>query len=154
MPETHHISAGEIMSSPVVTATGNPMVRDAAKLLLEKRIGCLVVVDAEGRFRGLMSERCFMPEEVAIPYMRETSLQLLGEWVDSGSLEAAIGDFRTRSVEDVMVTDVPTAAEDTLLGDLADMMVRNQVHHVPILRDGVAVGIVSRHDLLRMFAEG
>ena len=54
-----------------------------------------------------------MPEQIAVPFMCGTLLQLLG--------------------------------------DLADIMVHNEVHHVPILRDGVAVGIVSRHDMLRAF---
>ena len=151
MTLSHHIRAGEIMSSPAITVTVDTLVRDAAKLMLDKDIGCVVAVDAENRFEDLMSERCFTPEEVAIPFMRGTSLQLLGEWVDSSSLEDAIVGFRDRRVEEAMVRHVPTAAEDTLLGDLADIMVRNEVHHVPILRDGAVVGVVSRHDMLRAF---
>ena len=147
----YHIRASEIMSSPVITVAGDTTVREAAKLMLEKNIGCVVVADAEGRLEGLMSERLFMPEQVAIPFMRGTSLQLLGQWVDSSSLEEAIAGYRARRVEEVMARDVPTASEDALLGDLADIMVRNEVHHVPILRDGIVAGIVSRHDMLRAF---
>jgi len=153
MMTPHRIRAGEIMSAPAITVSGDTSVRDAAKLMLEKNIGCVVAVDGEGRFEGLMSERRFMPEEVAIPYMRGTSLQLLGEWVDSSSLEDAIASFRTRHVEEVMVRNVPTATEDTPLGELADMMVRNEVLHVPILRNDVVVGVVSQHDMLRVFTE-
>ena len=153
MTVSHHIRAGEIMSSPAITVTADTLVRDAAKLMTDRNVGCVLVVDVEGRFEDLMSERCFMPEEVAVPFMRGTSLQSLGEWVDSSSLEDAIAGFRTRRVEEVMVRNVPTATEDTLLGDLADIMVRNEVHHVPILRDGLVVGMVSRHDMLQAFTE-
>ena len=119
--------------------------------MLEKNIGCVVVVDADGRFEGLMSERLFMPEQVPIPFMRGTLLQLLGEWVDTSSIEEAIAGYRGRQVDEVMVREVPTTTEDTLLGDLADITVRNEVHHVPVIRDRLVVGIVSRHDLMRAF---
>lgn len=151
MATHHHIQASDIMSSPVITVTGGTTVSYAARLMLEKNIGCVVVVDEDGHFQGLMSERLFMPEEAAVPFMRGTSLQLLGEWVDSGSIEEAIAGYRGKRVEEVMVRDVTTAEEDTLLGDLAEIMVRNALHHVPILRAGVVVGIVSRHDMLRAF---
>lgn len=151
MTVSHHIRASDIMTSPVITVTGDTPVREAAKLMIEKNIGCVAVVDAEGRLEGLMTERRFMPEQVAVPFMRGTLLQLLGEWVDSSSLEEAIAGFRGQRVDDVMARDVPTATEDALLGDLAEIMVHKEVHHVPILRDGVAVGIVSRHDMLRAF---
>ena len=119
--------------------------------MIEKNVGCVVVVDAEGRFEGLMTERRFMPEQVAVPFMRGTLLQLLGEWVDSSSIEETISGHRRMPIKDVMARDVPTATEGALLGDLADIMVHSEVRHVPILRDGVAVGIVSRHDMLRAF---
>ena len=153
MTTPHHIQVSEIMSSPATTVTADALVRDAAKLMVEKNIGCVVVVDGEGRFEGLMTERRFMPEEVPVPFMRGTLLQLLGEWVDSSSLEDAIAGFRTRRVGEVMARDVPTATEDMLLADLADIMVRNDVHHVPVLRGRSTVGIVSRHDMLRAFVE-
>ena len=151
MTVSHHIRASDIMTSPVITVTRDTPVREAAKLMIEKNIGCVAVVDAEGRLEGQMTERRFMPEQVAVPFMRGTLLQLLGEWVDSSSLEEAIAGFRGQRVDDVMARDVPTATEDALLGDLAEIMVHKEVHHVPILRDGVAVGIVSRHDMLRAF---
>ena len=87
MTAPHRIQAGEIMSSPVIAVTGDTPTREAAKLMIEKNIGCVVVVDSEGRFEGLISERLFMPEEV------------------------------------------------------------------PLLRDGLVVGMVSRHDMLRAFTE-
>ena len=32
-------------------------------------------------------------------------------------------------------------------------MLRYDIDHIPVLRDGVPVGLVSRHDFLRMIAE-
>jgi len=90
------------MTSPVITVTRDTPVREAVKLMIEKNIGCVAVVDAEGRLEGLMTERRFMPEQVAVPFMHGTLLLLLGEWVDSSSFEEAIEGFRGQRVDDVM----------------------------------------------------
>jgi CBS domain-containing protein len=47
--------AGELMTAPAVTATENMPLRDAARLLHEKGIKRLPVVDAEGRLVGIIS---------------------------------------------------------------------------------------------------
>ena len=51
-----------------------------------------------------------------------------------------------------MVTPVISAAPDTGLPELADMLVRHHIKRLPVLRDGKLVGIVSRADLVRALA--
>jgi len=45
--------------------------------------------------------------------------------------------------------EVITATEDTPLQEVANQMLRYDIDHVPVVRDGVPVGMVSRHDFLR-----
>jgi CBS domain-containing protein len=45
----------EVMSEPAITIEPDAGVRDAAALMLEKKIGCLPVVD-EGKLVGILSE--------------------------------------------------------------------------------------------------
>ena len=59
--------ASEIMTSPVVTITADMLVSEAAAQMIEKNIGSLVVVDADGQFIGLLSESRYLPEESARP---------------------------------------------------------------------------------------
>jgi CBS domain-containing protein len=49
------VAVKEVMSEPVVTVAPDVSVRDAARLMLERRIGCLPVVDA-GVLVGLVTE--------------------------------------------------------------------------------------------------
>jgi CBS domain-containing protein len=49
------IQIKEIMSTPVVTVSPDTPVRDAARLMMAKKIGCLPVVDGE-RLVGLVTE--------------------------------------------------------------------------------------------------
>jgi len=57
------VEVRRVMSSPAVTTTPETPLRHAAALLAERKIGCLPVVDREGRLVGLVTEtdllRCF-----------------------------------------------------------------------------------------------
>lgn len=49
------IRVAEVMSQPVITIPSKASVKEAARLMVEKKIGCLPVVDA-GIFTGLVTE--------------------------------------------------------------------------------------------------
>ena len=51
----HAVAVKEVMSEPAVTLAPEASVRDAARLMVERRIGCLPVVDA-GVLVGLVTE--------------------------------------------------------------------------------------------------
>lgn len=53
-----------------------------------------------------------------------------------------------------MITEVITATEETPVEDLAGAMLRYDIDHIPVVRDGMPIGMVSRHDFLRMIAGG
>ena len=53
-----------------------------------------------------------------------------------------------------MITSVITAAEDTPVEEVVRQMLRCDIDHIPVVRDGVPIGIVARHDFLRMIARG
>ena len=55
-------------------------------------------------------------------------------------------------VRDLMTTDPLTVSPDTLLKEAARTMVRNKVSGLPVLSDGVVVGIVTEADFLRQEA--
>ncbi len=46
----------DIMTSPVVTIPADADVRDAAQLMIERRIGALPIVQKDGRLSGLITE--------------------------------------------------------------------------------------------------
>lgn len=146
--------ASEIMTSPVVTITGEKLVSEAAAQMLEKNIGSLVVVDADGKFVGLLSESRYLPEETMLPYLRQSVLRILGsELGDPENIEEVIRETRNTPVGDAMQTDMKTISPDTHLAEVAKLMIGGGVHHLTVIEDGKPVGMISRHDLLRLFAE-
>jgi CBS domain-containing protein len=56
-------------------------------------------------------------------------------------------------VRKIMHTAIISADEGASLAELADVMLKHGIKRVPILRDGVLVGIVSRADVVRAVVE-
>ncbi len=57
-----------------------------------------------------------------------------------------------RTVADIMSSDVVTVGEDTDAETVAQILISRRVRRVPVVRDGAVIGIVSRSDLVRLFA--
>ena len=56
------------------------------------------------------------------------------------------------TVADIMSSDVVSVGEDTDAETVAQILISRRVRRVPVVRDGAVVGIVSRSDLVRLFA--
>ena len=58
----------------------------------------------------------------------------------------------SRRVTDVMTRNVVTAAADTPLSTIANLLEKNAIKRVPIVEEGKVIGIVSRANLLQALA--
>ena len=146
--------ASEIMSSPAITITADRPVSEAAKIMLDRGVGSLVVVEPDGRYVGMLSESKYLPQESVLPFMRRTVLRVLGsELGDPENIEEVIQDTRKTPVSEAAQETVPTVEPDTHLAEVARLMVDAETHHLPVISDGKPVGMISRHDLLTLFAE-
>jgi CBS domain-containing protein len=52
-----------------------------------------------------------------------------------------------------MTRDVFTIEEDALLGTAANLLIVHRIRRIPVVKNGQVVGILSRRDLLRYFAD-
>ena len=146
-----NVLAREIMTVPVLTVRRNATVSEAAALMLVNRMGSVVVVDDNGDYFGLLTERMLLPEEELVPFMRGTTMKLLGHEIGSFErLEETMAEVRSKPVS-AIASKNPTASLDTEIYEITEMMVRDSLHHVTVLDDNKPVGMVSRHDLLRLF---
>ncbi len=143
--------AKDIMTTNVVTITRDTRVEDIAKLLLERSISAVPVVDgAENRLVGIVSEGDMMfRRESETERHRSWWLNLLASPEDQAREYVKAHGQRA---EDVMTREVVTVAEDTPVGEIAQILERRRIKRIPVLRDGKIVGIVSRANLLHGLA--
>ena len=145
------MQARDVMVSPVVTVGKRASVRDVAQILLEKHISAVPVVDSAGRVVGIVSEGDLMHRTEAgteRPY---------SWWVHFLAGDATIAADYVKShaakVEDVMTSDVVTAAPETPLHEIAALLEERGIKRVPIVnKDSDLVGIVSRANLIQVIA--
>ena len=144
------MKARDVMVAPVVTVKPSASVKEVAKLLLERRISAVPVVDDQGEVVGIVSEGDLLHRAEA-GTERRRSWWLLGV-TGEVTLPEEYVEAHARKVADVMTTKVISATPETPLHELAELLEANSVKRVPIVKDGQLVGIVSRANLVQVVA--
>jgi len=109
----------------VWTVSPDQSVLDAIKLMAEKGVGALVVVDG-GKVVGIITER---------DYARKVILQERSS--------------RTTPVRDIMTTRVICTHLANTAEECMAVMTDKRVRHLPVMDDGQLVGIISIGDLVK-----
>ena len=113
---------GAVVHTLPVEAT----LEQAARQLLAKKVGALVVLSAEGSVVGVFSER---------DLVREIARR------GASALNEPVGSAMSR--------EVITARRDESIDECLDRMTDRRVRHLPVVEDVRLVGIVSIGDLVK-----
>lgn len=109
-----------------VTIEPGASLADAAKLLAEKRIGAVLILGADRRLVGIISERDIVQ-----------ALAARG----AAALDEQVSQSMTRRVE--------TCNESETVGSIMERMTNGKFRHVPVVEQGRVVGIVSIGDVVK-----
>src|SRR6266567_1728385 len=118
-------TVGELMSSPVATAAPDETVAQVAARMREQKVGSVVVVDGP-KPTGILTGR------------------------DLVRIAAAGADPSAALVSEWMTANPDTAEPDETVSDVFDDLAVKGYRHVPVVKDGALVGIVSMRDLMRL----
>lgn len=147
------MKASDIMTEKVITASPDESVLSIVQKMLDNGISGVPVVDEDGQVAGIVSEGDLLhrPETETVGRPRSWWLDLfVGPETRANEFLKTHG---TRA-SDIMTAPAVTATEDESAADIARKLERHRIKRVPIVRDGRLVGIVSRANLLRTFAQG
>lgn len=114
-----------IKNQPIVSLPPDASVREAAREMARRRIGAVVVVDGSGRLAGIFTER-------------DGLFRVLAEGLDP----------ETTPLERVMSTKLSTIAPDRPLVHALHIMHDHGFRHLPVVRDGQPIGMLSIRDAL------
>ena len=120
--------ARDVMTAEVATVSPKSTVKDCIRTLLTKRISGAPVVGDDGTLLGIISE-----------------YQLLEVIYDP--------DANGMLVEDVMTKSVFSVDESAFLPEVANLFIMHRIRRVPVLKQGLLVGVITRRDLLRYSVE-
>ncbi len=122
-------SVSDYMAKKLITFSPDMDVRQATKVLLEKRISGAPVTDKSGKLIGMLSEKDCIQLIVSGNYNQHPS---------------GIG-----TVEDYMSKDVKAIKSSTTIDEVAYHFVNSNFRRFPVVKEGRLVGQISRRDVLR-----
>ena len=144
--------ARELMSSPVQTISAEATIGDAAEIMVETGKSCLPVVNRTGHLVGIITHTALCLHRKFLPLAGDL-YALLGAWTAPKSLEDTAHDVRNKVIRDVMTHPVVVATPETPVAEVVELMLREKVNRLPILEGGELVGIITRHDLVKLLLE-
>jgi CBS domain-containing protein len=104
----------------------NTTVLEAARAMTESHVGAVLVVDDWGKPLGIFTERDLMTR-IVVPRRNPDQVR----------------------VQEVMTGDLFTATPDTPLASAREQLQARHVRHLPVVRDGRVVEMLSLRDILR-----
>ena len=116
----------ELMHTPAVTCRPNATIAEVARLMRDRNVGSVIVVDAVGYLAGIVTDR-----DVAV----------------RGVGEGRSGDL---AVEYVMSRNVATVPLHADVADAAGIMAKRRVRRVPVVdEEDTPHGLIALDDLVR-----
>ena len=124
-----HTFVKDVMISDLTTLDVSTSIRDAAKLMDEKNIGCIIVIKNQLPV-GILTERDFIKRI------------------------AAKNKPLTASIEEVMSSPLIEIDPEETVWEAAQIMKVNNIHKLPVKKDNQIIGIVTTSDLIKICSIG
>ncbi|MEL1253329.1 CBS domain-containing protein [Flavobacterium sp. DGU38] len=113
----------------VYSVNSTRTVYEALKVMGEKNIGAILIIDGS-ELKGILSER---------DYARKIVLK------DKSSKETLVDEIMESTVFTVKLSDN--------LEDCMELMSTKRIRHLPVLEEGIVVGIISISDVVKAIIE-
>jgi CBS domain-containing protein len=140
----------DVMTRDVMTVISTTPVAEIAKLLIERGISAVPVVDHNRAVIGMVSEGDLLRRaEIGTERTRRRWLEV---FTQTSRLADDYARAHGRIARDIMSEPVIQVDLETPLGEIVDLMERNRIKRVPVVESGKLVGIVTRGNLVRALA--
>jgi CBS domain-containing protein len=140
----------DIMTTPVITVPPSMTVKDLAALFRDKRIGGVPVVQ-DGKLVGIVTEGDLMALDADVQYPHY--FELFDSIIYLGSqkkFKEQLEKASAATVEQLMTDEVRSVAPDDEARVAATLMHKHRFDRVPVVEGEAVVGIVTRHDIMKI----
>lgn len=114
----------DIMKKQIVSIDSSLKAKDAATLMTDSGVSCLVVIEKNVPV-GMLTERDFVTKI------------------------SALGKYSSTSIREMMSMPLITISPDATVTKLTELMSEKKIHKVPVVEGGKLLGIVTATDLIR-----
>lgn len=144
----------EAMTTDPVTVTTDTSVTDVAKIMVDRGIGGVPVVNEQGELVGIVTEGDLIVQDEDVKF---PSFVHFMDWYlfSPGALHRFDDKFRkvvAATVGDVMTEDVVTVESDDSVHDVANVMAKKNLKRFPVIKDGALVGMITMADIVKLIS--
>ena len=143
-------TAGDIMTTSVITVTPDTSIRDLVEILGKHRINGTPVVDENEDLAGIVTEADIVDQ------CRKLHIPSFFSFLDGiiflenpDVLEKEIKKMSGTTVGDICTREVKTVTPDTPVQDIATIMAENHIQTIPVMDGDRLAGVVGRWDVVR-----
>jgi len=142
--------AKDIMTSPVITVHFDTSVVDLAKLLSERRINGVPVVDDDGNIGGIVTEADLIDQNKKLHIPSVLFFMDSAIFLESPKkLDKELRKMAGTTVGDICTRDVITVEDETPIDEVASIIAEKRISTIPVMKGKKLVGVVGRGDLVR-----
>jgi CBS domain-containing protein len=148
------LQARDIMTTEILTVAPETSISELSKMLENRKIGGVPVVDKGGRLVGVITQNDLVERarDLELPPAINILdfhiyLQIPSHMIHR--VEKMLGT----TVSDCMTKNPVTVAPDTPVSKVAALMAKQKVHTLPVLDGEKLVGILGKMDLVRAMAQ-
>ena len=143
-------TAKDIMTTDVFFATPEMEIVQAAKVMLDKGINGMPVIDADEKLVGILCQSDLVAQQKKLPIPTLfTFLDGIFQLTSGPQMEKQVKKIAALCVGDAMTPDPITVSPDTGIETVAALMVDNRFHTIPVVAEDRVVGIIGKADVLR-----
>lgn len=144
------LTVKDIMTKDPITVHPETEILDAANLLLENHINGIPVTDRDGKVVGILCQSDLIAQQKKLPIPSFfTLLDGIIPLTFTKQMEKEAQKIIATSVEQAMTKNPVTVNPDTGVDAVAALMVDNNFHTLPVVEEGVLMGVVGKEDVLR-----
>jgi len=145
----------DIMTREIITVSPETEIVNVAKILLEKGINGLPVIDATGRLVGVLCQSDLVAQQKSIPI--PSVFTLMESFIPLTSIkriDKEVEKIAALTVEQAMTPNPVTVGLETDIAEVAKLMVDKKYHTLPVMEGDKVVGIVGKEDVLKTLLSG
>jgi len=140
----------DIMEKNLITVFPEMEIAHAAKLLLEKRINGVPVVEEGGKMVGILCQSDLITQQKRFPIPSVfTLLDGIIPLTSTKRIEKEAQKISATTVADAMTPHPVTVTPEMSIEDVATIMVDKNFHTLPVVDEEKLVGVVGKEDILK-----
>ncbi|MDM8556021.1 CBS domain-containing protein [Desulfococcaceae bacterium HSG7] len=146
------ITVKDIMTTDLITVTPDTDVAKVAQILLDNHINGAPVVDNDNNDHvvGIICQSDLIAQQKKLPIPTFfTFLESVIQVTSMKEIDKQVSKIAALTVSQAMSPNPVTVEPDTGIETVASLMVDNNFHTLPVIKNDLLVGVVGKEDVLR-----